>query len=76
MEQMIINYLKGTVSFDDEITPDTNLIENSLLDSFGIIDLICFIETSFDVVIPDDEFDLYNFVDVNSIVRLIQRLIK
>lgn len=73
---MIINYLKGTVSFDDEITPDTNLIENSLLDSFGIIDLICFIETSFDVVIPDDEFDLYNFVDVNSIVRLIQRLIK
>lgn len=74
MENNLIEYLKNNFSSDTEFTNDTPLLEENILDSFGIIDLICYIENSFSIVIPDDEFDINNFKDINSIIQLIQKL--
>lgn len=74
MEQKIIEYLTETLSEDIRIDVETKLLEESILDSFGIIDLIFFIETTFNFSIPDDEFNLRNFSDVNAIVDLIRKL--
>lgn len=74
MEQKIIEYLTETLSEDIRIDVETKLLEESILDSFGIIDLIFFIETTFNISIPDDEFNLKNFSDVNAIVDLIRKL--
>ncbi|MBD5526544.1 MAG: phosphopantetheine attachment site [Lachnospiraceae bacterium] len=74
MENNLIEYLKNNFSSDTEFTIDTPLLEENILDSFGIIDLICYIENSFSIVIPDDEFDINNFKDINSIIQLIQKL--
>jgi acyl carrier protein len=74
MENNLIEYLKNNSSSNIEITVDTPLLEENILDSFGIIDLICYIENSLSVTIPDDEFDIDNFKDVNSIIKLIQKL--
>lgn len=74
MENNLIEHLKNNLSSDIEITVDTPLLEENILDSFGIIDLIYYIENSFSITIPDDEFDIDNFKDVNSILKLIQKL--
>lgn len=74
MENNLIEYLKNNISSNTEITVDTLLLEENILDSFGIIDLICYIENTFSIVIPDDEFDINNFRDINSIIKLIQKI--
>lgn len=74
MENNLIEHLKNNLSSDIEITVDTPLLEENILDSFGIIDLIYYMENSFSITIPDDEFDIDNFKDVNSILKLIQKL--
>lgn len=74
MEKKLIEYLKSNLNSGVEILVDTPLLEEDLLDSFAIIDLIYFIENVFSISIPDEEFDINNFKNVSSIVQLITRL--
>lgn len=47
LEALVLHWVRENkqASSDVEITRDTNLIEQGLLDSFGFIDLITFIES-------------------------------
>ena len=76
MEQLILNYLRNSISKPIDISVDTELIKNSTIDSFGIIDLINYIESEFNISIPEEEFDINNFKNVQSIVEMIQRIMK
>lgn len=44
-----------------------DLFENEILDSFGVLELITRIETSFDIVIPTDELTLENLSSIESL---------
>ena len=51
---------------------DTNLMDEGILDSLGIFVLINFLESRFDVQIEPDEVTLDNFETVSAISQLIE----
>jgi acyl carrier protein len=55
--QRIVDYLHGAVLLDPaaEIPLDKSLLESGILDSYGIVDLLTFIEGEFGLSIPDED---------------------
>ncbi len=56
---------------DADIGDDASLLNSGILDSFGIMTLLSFIEDSFDVKIPVDQIEPANFETVASISSLV-----
>lgn len=44
------------VTLDEDFTPDTNLFEAGIMDSFGYVQLIGFLQTEFGVTLGDDDY--------------------
>lgn len=57
----------------DEITPDTNVIEDLGADSLDIAELIVNIEDEYNIVISEDE--LQDIVTVGSFAEFVENLI-
>lgn len=60
MDEKIRQYLAETllIEFGDDpsaTSEDTNLFESGLIDSFGFVQLVSFLEKTFDIKISDDE---------------------
>lgn len=53
------------------VADDDNIFEKGLVNSLFAMQLVNFIEQEFDVTIENDELDIDNFKDVNSIVALV-----
>ena len=55
--QQILDYLRASVLLDPsvEIPLDRSLLESGILDSYGIVDLLTFIEGEFGLSIPDED---------------------
>jgi len=55
--EKILDYLRGSVLLNpaDEIPLDRSLLEAGILDSYGIVDLLTFIEGEFGLAIPDED---------------------
>jgi acyl carrier protein len=54
--ERILRYLRGTALDPSiEIPLDRSLLETGILDSFGIVDLITFLECEFGLDIPDED---------------------
>ena len=53
---------------DDEVIPETNL-----LDSAGIMELIVWYETRFDLPVDQDDLTIENFGTVNAMVDYLSR---
>ena len=59
---------------DIEVDADTALISSGIVDSFSMVSLKAFLETRYDIRIPDDEATPEVFDTVNSIVKLVEQL--
>ncbi|MEM8730223.1 MAG: acyl carrier protein [Pseudomonadota bacterium] len=59
------------VEFGNEINAKTDLFEDEIIDSFGFIELITFIETEFDVKLSDDDMASPEIGSVAGIVDII-----
>ena len=56
-----------------ELAPDEPLIVSGLLDSFGIMELVCTLEDEFQIdFLPKEITNLDNFSSVNSIMDLVK----
>ena len=53
---------------------DTPLIESGLLDSVGLLELVSFVEASFALTLPLDEFVPDNFRTPAAILAMVNRL--
>ena len=55
--QRILDYLRGSVLLNpsQDIPFDRSLVETGILDSYGIVDLLTFIEGEFGLAIPDED---------------------
>jgi acyl carrier protein len=56
------------------IHANTDLINEGILDSMAILDLVAFLEDQFKVFFPIEEFVPENFRDVATIANLAERL--
>ncbi len=60
-------------SVKGSLDPDLNLLEEGILDSLGLQQLITFLEDKYDVAIDDEDLLPENFSTVNSIAQLISK---
>lgn len=70
IEAALIAYLKEQTGVD--VVVDTPLVEEGIIDSMGIIDLLSFIESSFGVTPEEDDLTVENFETVAAIKNLIE----
>ncbi len=68
-EFIIDNFLFGESNHFDE---STDLFEKGILDSTGIIELVGFIEQTFNITIDDEELITDNFSSLSHITRYLQ----
>ncbi len=54
------------------VGPATPLVENELVDSFGILELIAYLEETFHIRISQKEITVDNFRTIDKILALVQ----
>lgn len=76
MDEKIRQYLAETLLIEfndaDGVREDANLFESGLIDSFGFVQLVAFLEKEFDIKISDDEVlsdSLSSFAKIRSFVE-------
>lgn len=59
--------------FIDEknVSDDDNIFKKGLVNSLFAMQLVNFVEQEFDVSVGNDELDIDNFKDINSIAKLV-----
>lgn len=55
------------------ITADDALLNNGILDSMGMLDLVVYIEDVFKIAVNDEDLSLENFKTVNCIAEFVRR---
>ena len=74
MDEILINYINEQFADDQQgepIQPEDDLLSEGVLDSFGMMKLIRFIEDNFDVKVQPEDMTIENFTSVSSIVRYV-----
>jgi len=60
--------------FDDngDLGDDTSFLEHGIIDSTGILELVAFIEETFEITVKDEELIPENLDSIANVVRYIQ----
>jgi acyl carrier protein len=76
--EVVVEWLQGLAPrFPGvEITPDLELIEQGLIDSIEILNLVYFLEERFDMVLPIEEFVPENFRTAHTVAAMVSRIQK
>ncbi len=69
-EFVVENFLFGD---GDKVGNETDFFEESIIDSTGILELVCFVEETYNLTISDDEIVQQNFSSVNNVASFIEK---
>jgi acyl carrier protein len=75
IKDTVLQYVKNEyleTDDDREITYDTPLISGGIVDSFSMVSLKVFLETNYNIQIPDGKASPEAFDSVNNIVNLLK----
>lgn len=70
-QDIIKNYIIENYESEGKINLSTNLIQDEIIDSYGIVDLVSFLETEFKIKFKETEILADNFESINRIVNFI-----
>jgi acyl carrier protein len=76
INEKLLDYFKNSVLYGgsvNEINEDTSLVDEGYIDSTGIIELVAFIESNFDVMVKDSEIIPENFDTLGAISSYLDR---
>lgn len=76
IKKEIYNYIEENVLFDSvdsSISDDDSFMENGVIDSTGILELVSFIEEKFGFSVEDEDLVPDNFDSVNNLVDYIKK---
>ncbi len=54
------------------IGPELHLLENGIVDSLGVLDLVTFLESEFQIVVADEELVPENFQSVRCLTAFVE----
>jgi len=75
-KERIMSFIREELLFEDtnrELTDDTPLLGNDLIDSLGLMELVAFLEREFEVEIDDADIKAEHFRTVADIAALVER---
>jgi len=67
---IVENFLFGK---DKNFQDDTSLIDEGIIDSTGVLELVGFLEQEFSIVVEDDELLPENLNSINNVVAYVER---
>jgi len=67
---IVDNFLFGD---DNELQEETSFLDSGIIDSTGIIELVSYIEESFDISVDDEDIIPENFDSIRNIAAYIMR---
>jgi len=75
IEEQVSEFLINNFIFDQsfQLGPDESLMENSIVDSTGVLELIMWLETNFDMTVEDSEVLPENLDSVRALTAYVQR---
>ncbi len=56
-----------------QLSDDQDLINEGIIDSLGILQLVAYIDKTFDIEVPDVDVIYENFYSINAMLRYLQR---
>ncbi len=65
------NFLFSNNGFN--LSDDASFLDEGVIDSTGTLELVTFVEETFNITVADDEIVPENFDSVNSLVAYVQR---
>jgi D-alanine--poly(phosphoribitol) ligase subunit 2 len=77
-KERIREYILRELCLDDSIkllADDEELIENGIIDSMGILNLLAFLEENYGVLLAEGELDRNNFATIQKISNLVDQSI-
>jgi len=69
---IIENFLFGN---DDGLQDETSFLEEGIIDSTGVLELVNFIEEEFDITVDDEELIPENLDSINNAAEYLERKI-
>lgn len=69
IEQGLVRYFKEHLNA--EVTPDTLLIEEQVIDSMGVMELISFIQATYEVELDMEDLTIENFESIRHVSELV-----
>ena len=74
-QDKIKNFIEETflVSFGNDLDNETNLFESSIIDSYGMVQLISFLESEFSIKLSDEELMSDELTSFQSITNMVER---
>ncbi len=74
MEEAIIQYINGVADEKGtKVDMDEDLFANGVLDSFGFLMLLSFLQDSFAIEFEEEDMKPENFMSIRSIVEFCER---
>ena len=72
MLKTAIRGFMGNFTDMEAVQDDDNIFDKGLVNSLFAMQLVSFLEKKYNIAITNDELDLKNFKDINSICALIE----
>ncbi|MGQ0655609.1 MAG: acyl carrier protein [Betaproteobacteria bacterium] len=79
ISQAVRRFISENFMFRDDgnaIAADASLLEAGIIDSTGVLELICFLESTYDFQVADEEMLPENLDSIRAIVNYISRKVK
>ena len=78
IEEQVRQYIANNFLFSDngyQLSDDASFLEEGIVDSTGVLELVMFVEETFDVTVEDDEIVPESFDSVSRLAAYIRRKI-
>lgn len=72
--EILMEFVNDNYNPATPVTIDTELVRTEIIDSYSILELISFIETRFNVLIPDEEVRPDSFRTIDAMCALVDSL--
>lgn len=75
-QAMVRNYILENFLFtdhSDDLTDETSFLEEGIVDSTGVLELVMFVEETFGIRVEDEEIIPDNFDSVEKLSRYVER---
>lgn len=69
--EIIANYIRNEMAYDGDIGPDSDLLDEKILDSFSIVQVALFIQEKFDIELEAEDLTRENLASLSSIMSLV-----
>ncbi len=74
--ELIKNFIKENFLFDSngaDVSDEDSFLENGIVDSTGVLELVSFVEDEFGIEVKDEELIPDNFDSVSKLANYIER---